>query len=192
MEMHITKENVEALLFWMENKSKEELKKSNYYLLQEEFLHADKYWPVYDRKTKEEIINKHRERRKKPPKHLEEKMLFMENMEDLEKYSGMDEEEIGALDEFEMSLYEDSYLAVLDFANSIIRLRRQSELKYLASMERLTRERDNLEPDDKVWEKIINEVKDINSQEAFDYGEEFETLYNELFVLRRSDTDEDD
>lgn len=192
MEMHITKENVEALLFWMENKSKEELKKSNYYLLQEEFLHADKYWPVYDRKTKEEIINKHRERRKKPPKHLEEKMLFMENMEDLEKYSGMDEEEIGALDEFEMSLYEDSYLAVLDFANSIIRLRRQSELKYLASMERLTRERDNLEPDDKVWEKIINEVKDINSQEAFDYGEEFETLYKELFVLRRSDIDEDD
>lgn len=192
MEMHITKENVEALLFWMENKSKEELKKSNYYLLQEEFLHADKYWPVYDRRTKEEIINKHRERRKKPPKHLEEKMLFMENMEDLEKYSGMDEEEIGALDEFEMSLYEDSYLAVLDFANSIIRLRRQSELKYLASMERLTRERDNLEPDDKVWEKIINEVKDINSQEAFDYGEEFETLYKELFVLRRSDIDEDD
>ncbi|MCR5617406.1 MAG: hypothetical protein K6F83_03865 [Clostridiales bacterium] len=192
MEMHITKENVEALLFWMENKSNEELKKSNYYLLQEEFLHADKYWPVYDRKTKEEIINKHRERRKKPPKHMEEKMLFMENMEDLEKYSGMDEEEIGALDEFEMSLYEDSYLAVLDFANSIIRLRRQSELKYLASMERLTREIDNLEPDDKVWEKIINEVKDINSQEAFDYGEEFETLYKELFVLRRSDIDEDD
>lgn len=194
MEMHITKENVETLLYWMENKVGEELKKSNYYLLKEEFLHADKYWPLKDKTTKEAIIEKHREKRwhLTKPKHVEEKKLFDENMEDLEKYSKMSEEEIESLDEFELSLYEDSYLAVLDFANSIIRLRKQAELKYQSSLERLIRERDNLEPTDEVWEKIINEVRESNELEKFDFGEEFEALYNELFVLRRKELDDMD
>ena len=194
MEMHITKENVETLLYWMENKVEEELKKFNYYMLQEEFLHADKYWPLKDRTTKEAIIEKLRERRRNisKPKHAEEKKLFDENMEDLEKYSKMSEEEIESLDEFELSLYEDSYLAVLDFANSVIRLRKQAELKYQSSMERLTRERDNLEPTDEVWEKIISEVRECNEQEKFDFGEEFEELNKELFALRKSDLDEDE
>ena len=194
MEMHITKENIEALLYWMENKGEEELKKSNYYLLQEEFLHADKYWPLKDKTTKEAIIERHREKMKNfsKPKHLEQKKLFDENMEDLEKYSKMTDDEIAELDEFELSLYEDSYLAVLDFANSIIRLRKQAELKYQSSLERLVRERDNLEPTDEVWEKIISEVKESNEQEKFDFGEEFEELYNELFVIRKKELDDMD
>ncbi|MBO7425938.1 MAG: hypothetical protein J6U23_09680 [Clostridiales bacterium] len=195
MEMHITKENVETLLYWMENKVEEELKMSNYYLLQEEFLHADKYWPMKDKTTKEAIIEKHREKRKnlsKSKKHVEEKRLFDENMEDLEKYSEMTNEDIAELDEYELSLYEDSYLAVLDFANSVIRLRKQAELKYQSSLELLIRERDNLEPNDEVWEKIINEVRESNEQEKFDFGEEFEALYKELFVLRKKELDDAD
>lgn len=192
MEMHINKANVEALLYWMENKSQEELKKSNYYMLQEQFLHTDKYWPIKTRTTKEKIIEKLRERRKHVPKNMEEKRLFDENMQDLEKYSRMDEDEIEELDDFELSLYEDSYLAVLDFANSIIRLRRQSELLYQATMQRVIRERDNLEPNDEVWEKIITEVKEINKQEEFHFGEEFEALYRELFVLNKGDLDEEE
>jgi len=194
MEMHITKENVEVLLYWMENKGEEELKKSNYFMLQEEFLHADKYWPLKDKTTKEAILERHREKRKHltKPKHLEEKKLFDENMEDLEKYSKMTDEEIEELDEFELSLYEDSYLAVLDFANSIIRLRKQAELKYQSSLERLIRERDNLEPTDEIWEKIINEVRESNEQEKFEFGEEFEAIFNELFVLRKKELDDMD
>ena len=112
-------------------------------------------------------------------------------MEDIKKFSKMSEEEIRSLDEFEMSLYEDSYLTVLDFANSIIRLVKETEFRYMASMERLTRERDNLEPTDEVWEKIITEVRENNKQEKFDFGEEYETLYNELFVSQRNDDEEE-
>ena len=194
MEMHITKENVEALLYWMENKGEEELKKSNYFMLQEEFLHADKYWPLKDKTTKEAIIERHRDKMKhfSKPKHVEQKKLFDENMEDLEKFAKLSDEEIEELDEFELSLYEDSYLAVLDFANSIIRLRKQAELKYQSSLERLIRERDNLEPTEEVWDKIISEVKEINEQEKFEFGEEFEALFNELFVIRKNELDDMD
>ncbi len=168
MKRHITKKKVEALIYWMDYKSLEEIRKIQIYLRKEQLVRADELWPDSTKLTLKQIAESD-ETSKKAKRDPKKRKMDSENETYLRKFISMSDKEIKKLDDYEMSLYEDSYLAILSFANNVISTRKWAELKYLTAEATLQMERDKMYPTDELWDKTISEIKKLNKEQDFDF-----------------------
>ena len=173
METFLTKKNVEKIVYWQEELALPTLKLEYYYMYYSIKLRTDPDWPEKTRMSLEKfnwIFE-----RKCPIKVNPEFEMAEEMVNDLKDFLAMSDEEIEALTEYELAVYEDSYLTMLNQTNASIRSLKLAKRHYDVDMLQLEHSRlKKINPDQQTLQKFIDEVDAENTtfQEP-DYSDDF-------------------